>query len=168
MVYDAANEPISSGACVVSHHVKQDLYVLHVHPLATIPLCVEKGHEWHVPHRPHEPCRLCLLLLQYFYYFGLERIIKKLFDLPEFVKHRATARTQDNLAGRSTWWGSPSAQRIHDKTGGRLFDLKNSPYTLSFDFVNVFSFKDWSTGVASLRCGRWQQVCLMLCCNPFL
>ena len=92
--------------------------------------------------------------LQFFLYFGVIKAIKHMFAMPEFVKARATSRTTTD---QSTWWGSPNASAINEKIGHVLLNpdgspnLDNSTYSLAFDFVNTFNFKDWSTGVVMMR-----------------
>lgn len=80
--------------------------------------------------------------------------------------HRLASRTRDDTG---TWWGSKAAKKLDGATkrcaarrrklGGHLFyqaaesgNHPNSPYALGFDFVNIFSFREYSMGVVSIRC----------------
>ncbi len=71
------------------------------------------------------------------------------FKQPDWVEKRGTSRTYHNPA---TWWGSPDARMMNERTNGLLFKQENSPYSLGFDFLQAFSFKDHSVGVVLLRC----------------
>ncbi len=90
-----------------------------------------------------------VFLLQWFYYFGVGNVIKDgFFKHKLWVDNRGKAR---DLMGDG-WWGSQDARRLNEKVGGKLLRADNSPYSLGFDFLECFSFKDHSVGVMVIRC----------------
>ncbi len=71
-----------------------------------------------------------------------------------FFKHKqwVEGRGKSRGVGGVGWWGSADARRLNSKVNGKLFDDNNSPYSLGFDFLECFSFKDHSVGVMVIRC----------------
>lgn len=66
-------------------------------------------------------------------------------------KHWVEARAKSRDYAGQGWWGSADARRLNGLVGGKLFDEANSPYSLGFDFLECFSFKDHSVGVMVIR-----------------
>lgn len=78
-------------------------------------------------------------------------MLEQLFEDTDFVRSRASAehRTYDDP---STFFGSREFHRMNGLLRGALKDPDVSPYSLGFDFVQSFAFKNHSVGLLVLRC----------------
>ena len=89
------------------------------------------------------------LFLQYFYDFGVENIINgKLFGNPAWCALRGKGREPGSA---ESYYGAADAHRIDSKCGGMLNDPSNSAYEIGFDFGQIFSFKNHSSGLLCIR-----------------
>jgi hypothetical protein len=101
------------------------------------PRFVMKSGQW-------KPAKYCL-------YFGIARAVQKFFSMPIFCSSLGKGRDYFNTA---QWWGSPDARLMNIRLGGKLFAENStiSPYSIGFDFAEIFTFKNWSTGLFFIRC----------------
>jgi hypothetical protein len=83
-----------------------------------------------------------------YYDFGVEQIIRKLFNNPTWCSLRGKDR---DTASNEQYYGAADAQRINKQFKGMLFDKDNSAYELGFDFGQIFTFKNHSSGLLMMR-----------------
>ena len=90
-------------------------------------------------------------MAQFFFYFGLKRVMEQLFEDKDFVRARANSATR-SYDDPSTFFGSKEFKRMNDFLQGALREEDVSTYSLGFDFVQSFVFKNHSVGLLVLRC----------------
>lgn len=102
----------------------------------------------------YSPCS-CFRLLQPFWYFGAPGIIRdRLFTNPAWTAVRGTGRDKSD---EGSYYASKEAERLDkalkEKYGcpQGLDDPHTSTYEVGYDYVNMFTFKNHSTGVVVIR-----------------
>ena len=84
-----------------------------------------------------------------FWDLGIENIIRnKMFKNPAWTALRGTQR---GLGDKACWYGADDAVSINQACGGMLFHPDNSAYEIGFDFGQIFTFKNHSSGMFCIR-----------------
>lgn len=99
------------------------------------------------------------------WYFAIPEVIKELHEDPEFSAARGQGRTFDKPG---SFWGSPEFERLDKATHKAITRDGASVCEWGFDFGQVFTFIQHSSGFLFYRWVNWGFIVDGVVCIPLL